>query len=187
MLKDIHYAVRILLRAKAWTAMVVLSLALGIGANTALFSAVNGLALRTLPVDDPGSLVRFRHVGRNEMSQNVSEYGAMARPGDTPVGTTFSYPIFRELRQRQPDAARSRRGRAQFTGQCGGRRQGARSHRLYIASGNFLDLLGVRAALGRPMRPTTTSRRRRRSRSSAMGSGPAASGAIPASSARSST
>ena len=57
--------------------MVVLSLALGIGANTALFSAVNGLALRALPVDDPGSLVRLRHVGRNEMSQNVSEYGAV--------------------------------------------------------------------------------------------------------------
>src|SRR5262245_46015240 len=63
MLRDLRYAARLLLRSKGWTAMVVLSLALGIGANTALFSAVNGLALRTLPVDDPGSLVRFRHVG----------------------------------------------------------------------------------------------------------------------------
>ena len=97
MLKDIHYAVRMLLRAKAWTAMVVLSLALGIGANTALFSAINGLALRVLPIDDPGSLVRLRHVGRNEMSQNISEYGTVDRPGGIPVGTTFSYPMFREL------------------------------------------------------------------------------------------
>ena len=93
MLKDLRYSARLLMRSKGWTAMVVLSLALGIGANTALFSAVNGLALRTLPVGDPGSLVRFRHVGQNEMSQNVSEYGAVARPGGTRVGTTFSYPI----------------------------------------------------------------------------------------------
>ena len=45
MLKDLRHAVRMLLQAKGWTAVVVLSLALGIGANTALFSAVNGLLL----------------------------------------------------------------------------------------------------------------------------------------------
>jgi len=64
MLRDCTYATRIFARSKGWTAMVVLSLALGVGANTALFSAVNTLALRTLPVDEPDSLVRLRHVGR---------------------------------------------------------------------------------------------------------------------------
>ena len=98
MRNDLKYAIRLLARSKGWTAMVVLSLALGIGANTALFSAVNGLALRTLPVDDPHSLVRLRHVGRNEMSQSSSEYGAVDRPGGNPVGTTFPHPIYRELR-----------------------------------------------------------------------------------------
>ena len=58
MLNDLRYAARLLLKSKGWTAMVVLSVALGIGANTALFSAVNGLALRTVPVEDPSSLVR---------------------------------------------------------------------------------------------------------------------------------
>src|SRR5262249_34568739 len=60
MLKDLRLAVRMLLQAKGWTAVVVVSLALGIGANTALFSAVNGLMLRTIPVKDPGTLVRLR-------------------------------------------------------------------------------------------------------------------------------
>ena len=43
MLKDLRHGIRTLLRDKGWTAVVVLSLALGIGANTALFSAINGL------------------------------------------------------------------------------------------------------------------------------------------------
>ncbi len=95
MLNDLRYAARILLRSKGWTAMVVLSLALGIGANTALFSAVNGLALRTVPVEEPDSLVRLRHIGRNEMATNTSEYGPCA-PEDGPArATTFSYPMSR--------------------------------------------------------------------------------------------
>ena len=80
MLQDLRYAVRVILQGKGWSAMVVLSLALGIGANTALFSATNGLLLRTLAVDHPDALVRLRHVGRNRMSNNTSEYGNITRP-----------------------------------------------------------------------------------------------------------
>src|SRR5215217_7418487 len=50
MLKDLRYGVRMLLHARGWTAVVVLSLAVGIGANTALFSAINGMLIETLPV-----------------------------------------------------------------------------------------------------------------------------------------
>ena len=45
MLRDLRHAVRVLLKAKRWTAVVLVSLTLGIGANTALFSAVNGLLI----------------------------------------------------------------------------------------------------------------------------------------------
>jgi putative ABC transport system permease protein len=48
-LQDLRHAVRVLLRTKTWTAIVLLSLALGIGANTALFSAVNGSLLQRCP------------------------------------------------------------------------------------------------------------------------------------------
>ena len=100
MLQNLRYAVRVLLQGKAWSAMVVLSLALGIGANTALFSATNGLLLRKLPVQDPDTLVRLRHIGRNRMANNVSEYGNVTRPpGVDSAGSTVSNSLFQELRK----------------------------------------------------------------------------------------
>ena len=79
MLKDLRHAARMLLNAKGWTAVVVLSLALGIGANTALFSAVNGLLLTKIPVKDPDTLVRLRWSGRNDMVTSSSDYGFIAK------------------------------------------------------------------------------------------------------------
>ena len=57
-IKDLRHAVRMLLSAKGWTAVVVLSLALGIGANAALFSAVDAILLTKIPVHSPDTLVR---------------------------------------------------------------------------------------------------------------------------------
>src|SRR5579862_8083030 len=96
MLKDLRYAVRTLLQAKGWTAVIVISLALGIGANTALFSAINGLYLRTLPVRDPETLVRLRWTGRNDMSNNSSDYGGSKPVGGQNVRATVSYPMYRQ-------------------------------------------------------------------------------------------
>lgn len=59
MLNDLHYAVRTLLRAPGFTAIAVVTLALGIGANTAIFSVVNGVLLRPLPYPDSESIVRL--------------------------------------------------------------------------------------------------------------------------------
>ena len=84
-----------LLQVKGWTAVVVISLALGIGANTALFSAVNGLLIRKLPVTDPDGLVRFRYAGPNQMRTDVQVYGFSAP--DTrgrQIEPTFSYPMY---------------------------------------------------------------------------------------------
>src|SRR5919107_553779 len=98
MLKDLRHAGRMLLNNKGWTAVVVLSLALGIGANTALFSALNAILLTTLPVKDPESLVRLRWAGRNDMVTSSSDYGLLRKePDGQNVRATFSYPMFQQF------------------------------------------------------------------------------------------
>src|SRR5438093_12280293 len=97
MFRDVRQAVRMLAQARGWTTVVVVSLGLGIGANTALFSAVNGLLLKKVPVDDPGSLVRLRGLGGNQMAPSSRSYG-IANPEDygareKTVRTTDPYPI----------------------------------------------------------------------------------------------
>jgi hypothetical protein len=100
MLKDLRHGIRTLAHAKGWTAVVVLSLALGIGANAAIFSGLNGLLLTKVPVHEPDTLVRLRWVGRNDAVTSSSDYGSINRAayGGQNVRTTFSYPMFQQLR-----------------------------------------------------------------------------------------
>ncbi len=79
MIRDLRRTVRMLLQSKGWTIIVLLSLALGIGVNTTLFSAVNGLLLRSLAVHEPDRMVRLRSVGENEMGRSFSGYGYTGR------------------------------------------------------------------------------------------------------------
>src|SRR5688500_9203767 len=98
MLKDLRYGLRVLGHAKGWTAVVVISLALGIGANTAIFSAVNGLLIKQIPVADPDSLVRLKWTGRNDMVTSSSDYGySTPAPDGTNTRSTFSYPMYQQF------------------------------------------------------------------------------------------
>ena len=97
-LKDLRHAVRVLAGTKSWTAVVLLSLALGIGANTALFTAVNGLLLQTIDVPHPGDLVRIKWAGQNDMVRSSSDYGFSDLFGGQRVRATVSYAIYQQFR-----------------------------------------------------------------------------------------
>src|SRR5205809_5315513 len=87
MLNDFRFAFRQLLKNPIISCIAILTLALGIGANTAIFSVMNALMLRLLPVADPARLVLFGNgdsMGSTDGFPNVST-------------TLFSYPMFREL------------------------------------------------------------------------------------------
>ena len=152
MLNDLRYAARLLLKSKGWTALVVLSLALGIGANTALFSAVNGLALRTLPVDDPRSLVRLLHIGPNDMATASSDYGVVAAHGAERARSTVSFPMFEQLRAANQTMVDLSAGAPMSSVNVVVDGQ-ADMATAYIASGNYHALLGARATIGRTIVP----------------------------------
>jgi predicted permease len=153
-IKDLRHAIRMLLNAKGWTAVVVASLALGIGANSALFSAVDAMLLTKIPVRDPDTLVRFRWVGRNDMVTSSSDYGSIdvAAYGGQRVRTTFSYPMFRQFvadnRTLTDLFGCAPFGRTNVV--VDGRAELANG---FLASGSYFTVLGVNARLGRTLLP----------------------------------
>jgi predicted permease len=152
MIRDLRHAVRLLLRSKAWTLVVVLSLALGIGANTAIFTAFNGLLLRTIPVDHPETLVRFRWIGDNDMGTSYSDYGYTEKVDGVDTGTTFPYPFYEHFRNANKTLmdlfACAPTGQVNVV--VNGQAELASS---LIASGNYFQLLGVRPERGRLLTP----------------------------------
>ena len=153
MLRDLRHAVRMLLQSKGWTSVVLLSLALGIGANTALFSAINSQMLRKIPVADPDGLVRLRWSGDNDMATSRSEYGSTAPgPGGVRTAATFSYAAFEQLRDSNETMTDL------FVGAPYGRVNvvvdgEADIASAFIASGSYFSVLGVSPAVGRTIGP----------------------------------
>src|SRR3569832_2253501 len=100
LLQDLRYGFRMLLKQKWLTAVALLSLALGIGANTALFSIVDAMLLKMLPVKEPERLVLFRSVAPQEFS--VGSYNGNSNR-DEQTGlvnrTSFVYQTYQRLRE----------------------------------------------------------------------------------------
>src|SRR3954454_8318264 len=136
-MSDFRYALRTLLNAPAFTVIVVLTLALGIGANTAIFSLTDQVLLRLLPVKSPERLVLLDGPG--------------AFQGRTFNSGTFSYPIYRDFRDRGTVfAGVIARFPAPLTLMANGQAERVSSE---LVTGNYFDVLGVRAHIGRTFTP----------------------------------
>src|SRR6185312_12809691 len=140
-IKDIGYMLRALRASPGFTATVVLSLAVGIGANTAIFTLMNAVLLRPLPVRDPGSLLVLGP-GRGSGSGS-------GIPGDG-LFSLYSYDLYRHL---QSQHILSELCAVQSTGETGVsvRRAGAALPELgqaRLVSGNYFDVLGVNTIVG---------------------------------------
>ena len=131
--QDIRYALRILARTPVITCVAILSLALGIGANTAIFSLIDSVMLRMLPVERPEELVQVRM--RNPQS------------GNGEASQSFTNPIWEQLRDHQDVfSGVFAWGETEFDLAQGGTVQRANG---IFASGSYFATLGVRPAAGR--------------------------------------
>src|SRR5690242_440603 len=91
-LMDLRFGLRLLAKTPGFTAVAILSLALGIGANTAIFTLIDAVMLRMLPVKNPQQLVRLN---LTEPSEN-----RLPRWTDGNSETAFAYPAFQQMRAR---------------------------------------------------------------------------------------
>lgn len=131
MITDIRYALRMLTKNPAFASIVVLTLALGIGANAAIFSLLDQVLLQSLPVANPDQLVVLSAYETKEPDVDYS----------------FSYPMYQDLRDRNSVfSGVIARGGTQMNVSYGDRTERVRGE---LVSGNFYEVLGVRPWAGR--------------------------------------
>src|SRR5688572_3706278 len=131
LISDLRYAVRSLSRARGFTIAVVLTLGLGIGANTAIFSVVRGVLLRPLPHKDGERLVYLRHSIKGPGGENVN----------------FSVPEITDFRE----SAKSLAGIAEYSGMIytlQGKQDAVRMT-VGLVTGNYFNIMGLSAVAGR--------------------------------------
>jgi predicted permease len=131
LLKDLRYGIRSLLKRPAFTIVAVLTLALGIGANTAIFSLFDSVMLRSLPISSPEQIAQLRTL----------------RPAGR-INQNFSYPLFRDVRQMNQVCSGLI---AHYTTPLSLSDGSGPAERIYgtLASGDYFSVLGVRSVLGR--------------------------------------
>ncbi len=128
---DLRYALRMLRKSPVFTSVAVLTLALGIGANAAIFTLTDAVLLQSLPVKDPDQLAV------------ISTYD----PSENDVNSSFSYPMYQDLLDKnEVFSGVLARGGTQMNVSHEGRSDRIRGE---LVSGNYFDVLGVRPWVGR--------------------------------------
>lgn len=147
--QDVRYGLRTMAASKSFSAMAILSLALGIGANTAIFSLMDSILLRSLPVPDPQSLVILSwHTPRRDMHGSNRHNNSFNDPNGGFVGGFFAYPAFELFRQHGEifSSVFGYQGAGDLNITVRGEAGLARTE--YV-SGDYFRGLGVRPAAGR--------------------------------------
>jgi len=146
--QDLRYALRMLAKSPGFAAVAILTLALGIGANTAIFSVIDAVLMRALPVEDPQHLVIFNWTAHQKPKiHGQSSYGDCA--GDCSV----SVPFFQTVRTRTIAFS----GVAAFAGpmkiDLSGNGPASIAQGEFV-SGDYFSTLGLRPLIGRPLGPS---------------------------------
>ena len=152
MRQDLAFAARLMRKAPGFTATAVLTLAIGVGASTAIFSQINAVFWKTLPVDRPQELRSLAWYAQKHPF--VAGTNVIAGPSVAGIETlgSFSYPAYKAMR----DGTRSFSQLACWADLGEARPVVMRDvgfGTVHFVSGNYFDSLGVRAAMGRALTP----------------------------------
>ncbi|HJZ79478.1 MAG TPA: ABC transporter permease [Pyrinomonadaceae bacterium] len=146
---DVRYAIRNLIKRPGFTVIAVSTLALGIGANTAIFTLLNAVTFKKLPVNKPDELVLFTDASNEGTSTGDPAAGQWQR------FSYQSYKYFLEHDQSYQGLSAFRSGESRISVSGGGAQstEGARRASSHLVSGNYFSVLGVNAFLGRVLTP----------------------------------
>jgi len=142
LIQDVRYALRQLRKSPGFTLSVIVTLALGLGANAAVFTLFDQVLLRMLPVERPKELVRFEWTGA--FSGSMSSFG-----GDSK--NYFSYPMYKDLRDKNQVFAGILAADKANVGVSW--QNQAENEDAEVVTGNYFQLLGLKPALGRLLTP----------------------------------
>jgi predicted permease len=147
LLSDLAYALRQMRRSPGFTLVAVITLALGIGANAAIFTLVHAILLQPLPVKDPSALYRL---GSHDVSCCVTS-------GFQDEWDLYSYALYQQIKRQTPefeDLAALRAGIWNISVRRAGNNSPALPLHDEYVSGNYFSLFGLRPALGRLLTPS---------------------------------